>query len=295
MSQQRKKEDILKKIADVPFWFHQIEIAPGIVTLGKDQTQEKLALLDRVGLPKDMTGMRVLDIGAWDGFFSFTAEKRGASEVIAMDNAGGQSGFAVAKELLDSKVTYHEETVYDISPEKLGHFDLVMFLGVFYHLRHPLLALDRIRSVMKTGGLMVMESHVIDHFVLLPDESGKNMVGDYPELQAVPLLQFYPRGALGGDWSNMFGPNLAGMRELAEEAQFEVIKSMVGAAPHWHTRGFLCAHAIEDDDRRYIQAREENVLPELYPEKIVDRDGKEFPLSDKIRRSRGSHKNQDLL
>ena len=75
---------IRKMIADHGRWWHEIEVAPGIVTPGDDSNRMKLPILDSLGFPADLSGRRVLDIGCSDGYFSFEAEKRGA-QVVAMD------------------------------------------------------------------------------------------------------------------------------------------------------------------------------------------------------------------
>jgi tRNA (mo5U34)-methyltransferase len=93
---QLSEAAIRAMIASVPFLLHQIEVAPGIVTPGGDRSAEKLAHLN---LPSDLSGKRVLDIGAWDGFFSFECERRGAAEVIATDAAPSLS-FEIARALL---------------------------------------------------------------------------------------------------------------------------------------------------------------------------------------------------
>src|SRR5688572_20791798 len=99
-------------------WYHQIEVAPGIITPGVNNSARVLAHLETLGLPQQATGLRVLDIGCRDGFFSFELEKRGA-EVLGVDyQSPTQTGFAIASELLQSRVPYLIENVYALSPEK---------------------------------------------------------------------------------------------------------------------------------------------------------------------------------
>src|SRR5215468_2825646 len=127
-------------------WYHSIQIEPGLVTPGRKTARELSAMVEHIGLPSSLDGLSVLDIGAWDGFFSFEAERRGARRVVAYDlTPEDYFGFSTAKALLDSKVQYVEGSVYELSERAVGRFDVVLFLGVFYHLRYPLLALDRIR------------------------------------------------------------------------------------------------------------------------------------------------------
>src|SRR5690606_4371760 len=96
-------EQLRERIASVSPWYHQIELAPGIVTPGVNDSAYTLARLD---FPDDLSGKRAIDIGARDGFFSFELERRGA-EVLAVDMMPReQTGFAVAADVLGSKVEY---------------------------------------------------------------------------------------------------------------------------------------------------------------------------------------------
>jgi len=134
-------------------WFHSIPLGHGIVTPGVDRSAERLATMK---LPEDLRGKTVLDVGAWDGFFSFEAERRGASRVLATDSYcwsgegwGSKAGFDLARTALGSQVEDKEIDVLELSSEAVGPFDIVLFLGVLYHMRHPLLALERVASVTR--------------------------------------------------------------------------------------------------------------------------------------------------
>ncbi|MBV8809180.1 MAG: methyltransferase domain-containing protein, partial [Acidobacteriaceae bacterium] len=134
------------RIKEEPYWFQRIELPGGLQTPGwSDPKVEKLPYF---GLPEKTTGMRVLDIGHAEGFFSFEAEKRGATEVIAIDNYPPMiRKFEICRAALESRVHSYLTSVYDLDPKTFGTFDLVMFYGVLYHLRHPILALQHIHSV----------------------------------------------------------------------------------------------------------------------------------------------------
>src|SRR2546428_13704590 len=102
-------------------WFHRIDLGDGVVTPGEDDTREKLKTLH---LPQDLRGTTVLDIGAWDGFFSFEAERRGARRVLATDDFcwggdgwGTKAGVGLAHHALGSEVESAEMGVLDLSPE----------------------------------------------------------------------------------------------------------------------------------------------------------------------------------
>ena len=200
-------------------WFHRIDLGDGIVTPGKYDTQATLATL---ALPESLAGRTVLDVGAWDGFYSFEAERRGAARVLATDHYcwsgpgwGTKQGFELARRALGSGVADLEVDVLDLSPESVGGtFDVVLFLGVLYHMRHPLLALERVASV--TGDLLVLETHV----ERLPLRR--------------PVAAFYPGRELNDDATNWWGPNLAGVRAMLAAVGFTRIE-LVHVTPWRHT------------------------------------------------------------
>jgi tRNA (mo5U34)-methyltransferase len=142
-------------------WFHTMDLGNGIVTPGLDKSPTKL---ERLHMPADMTGMTFLDIGAWDGYFSFAAERRGASRVLATDsyvwqgNVPGfsKAGFLAAHSALESKVESMEIDAMDISPEKIGAWDVVLLAGVIYHVKNPSLCIERAASV--TRKLLIIET-----------------------------------------------------------------------------------------------------------------------------------------
>ncbi|TML31620.1 MAG: DUF1698 domain-containing protein [Actinobacteria bacterium] len=171
------------------YWFQKVELFPGYFSPGwDDPAQNKLPYY---GLPDDLTGMRVLDIGCAEGFFSFEAERRGAREVIGIDSfSDSVRRFNIAKEARQSNATAFLMNVYDLEPKRLGTFDLVLFYGVFYHLKHPQLALERILSIC-TGELR-FQTHVFEE----------------PAVKDVPSARFYPHGMLSGPQGEHFDPTV---------------------------------------------------------------------------------------
>lgn len=161
------------------YWFQRIELFPGYYSPGwDDPAQNKLPYY---GLPEDLTGMRVLDIGCAEGFFSFEAERRGAREVIGIDSfTDSVRRFNIVKEARQSNATAFLMNVYDLEPDRLGTFDLVLFYGVFYHLKHPQLALERIRSICT--GTLLFQTHVFEE----------------PSMKDTPCARFYPHGMPSG-------------------------------------------------------------------------------------------------
>jgi tRNA (mo5U34)-methyltransferase len=206
-----------RRIATVPYWFHRIELQPGLVTPGASDVAATLALLP---LPEDARGLRVLDVGASDGFFSFELDRRGA-EVLALDHVPpAYTGFAVSRELLGSRVEHVVGNVYDLAPERHGEFDLVLFLGVLYHLRHPLLGLDALFRVCR--GTLVLETQVLDEAFLAGDATLRRLTDLDPALSSAAIAQFYPEGALLGDRTNAWVPNAAALAAMLESACFEI-------------------------------------------------------------------------
>lgn len=213
---------IRQRIAEHGRWWHEIELAPGIVTPGDDAYRMKLPILDELGFPKSMTGFRTLDIGCSDGFFSFEMERRGA-DVVAIDFVPETyTGFATARSILGSRVSYRMDNVYNLSPDTYGEFDIILFMGVLYHLRKPLAALDAIRSVAKPGAQLFVGTMMIDEYFLLPDGSVTTLDPVNPLLKTVPLWQAYPGDSLNGDYTNCFAPNRRALEVALVEAQFRV-------------------------------------------------------------------------
>ena len=152
--------------------------------------------LQLLQLPEDLRGWSVLDVGAWHGYFSFECERRGADRVLAVDRFAwdtyGMDGFLAAHERLGSSVEHRRADVHELDPDEIGRFDLVLMLGVLYHLRNPLQALERIRRV--TQRLLICETHVLLPFVherypLIPFFPGDEQARERPdELCAMPTL-----------------------------------------------------------------------------------------------------------
>jgi tRNA (mo5U34)-methyltransferase len=208
--------EIRQAVEAVPHWHHTIRFPHGIVSPG---TYDPLGLFERLALP-DLRGKRVLDVGTRDGFFAFECEKRGA-EVVAIDHVDpANTGFLAARKILGSSVEYVKANVYEISPERLGSFDVILFLGVLYHLRHPLLALDRLRAVSR--GLVYVESLTCDESFFTGHLQAGSLAKLAPGIANLPIAQFLPFGRFHPDWTNKWSPNVACLRALVEDALFTV-------------------------------------------------------------------------
>ncbi len=245
-----EKTDLLNK---VPFWFHSIDCGEGIVTNGRKDLILLQNELRQMSLP-DLHGKSVLDIGAWDGFFSFAAEELGADRVLALDHyvwsmdlseqqkywseckkkniipkpyhvipghwnpvtLPGKKGFDTAHRIKNSSVEQVVGDFMTIDPLEIGQFDIVFFLGVLYHLEEPLRGLKRLSMFARE--LAVIETAAV-YMKGYEDNS---------------LLEFYETNELGGDIGNWFAPNLAGLKKLCGAAGFKRVKVMSAYPPDGH-------------------------------------------------------------
>lgn len=171
-------------------WFHVFDFGDGLVTPGRDVTLTKLGALE---LP-NLRGKSVIDIGAYDGFFSYECERRGAERVVASDHwawtwpgEDSRRNFDLVNTILDSKVEALEVPVLGLSAEDHGTFDVALFLGVLYHAPDMLGYLAAAKAI--TGEMLVLET-LVD--ALDVDE---------------PAAICYPPGTIPGDDSNHWGPN----------------------------------------------------------------------------------------
>jgi tRNA (mo5U34)-methyltransferase len=227
-------------------WYHSIDLGAGVVTPGNPVNEDFVAR----GLP-EVEGRTVLDVGAWDGFYSFLAERRGAIRVVALDHyawcvdfearleywracdaAGelpdhnrdltdffrpdtmpGRRGFELAKKVIGSRVEPVVGDFMQLEPNELGRFDIVLFLGVLYHVREPLGALERIRAL--TSEVAVVETEAV------------RTLG----LGRARMLEFHPGGELGGDHTNWFVPTESALHALCRAAGFRRVETRVGPPP----------------------------------------------------------------
>lgn len=155
-------------------WYHTLELAPGVVTDGWFDLRDQVS---HYRIPERLDGLRVLEVGTWDGFWAFELESRGAAEVVALDLDDERdldwparrrpttfpeqprgAGFRLASELRGSKVRRVDRSIYDAMPEELGTFDLVFCSAVLVHLRDQLLALERMAALCH-GRLILAEEY----------------------------------------------------------------------------------------------------------------------------------------
>jgi tRNA (mo5U34)-methyltransferase len=160
------REEILSELKRLEPWFHRIDLGGGLYTktesvmgepvdhpLGPWQTIQKL-------LPRDLGGKTLLDVGCNAGFYAFEAKRRGATRVLGVDGQRQhvRQGLFVRK-VLGLEVEFRRLNVYELSPRSVGQFDITLALGLLYHLKYPLLALENLYRV--TREMLVIETAIM--------------------------------------------------------------------------------------------------------------------------------------
>lgn len=201
----------------------------------------------RMRIPNHLAGCTVLDVGSYDGYYAFEAERRGASRVVALDHfvwlqdlrpggppvdltlqylkpdglpptgrqLPGKRAFDTAHDLIGSKVESIVADFMHYDLDLLGTFDVVLYLGIVYHMEEPLTALRRVRTVTKQ--LAIIESEVIS----------------VPGFDEVPLASFAPASEFNQDPTNYWIPNIVGLLGLVKAAGFSQAEVVDGPTnPH---------------------------------------------------------------
>ncbi len=217
------RRDLQSEVDAHPFWYHTIDVTPGVTTPGWFDLRP---VVDQLPWP-NVRGKRCLDIGTFDGYFAFELERRGAAEVVAVDvedhlawdwppdyrdrdlardpgfsGPPKGAGFRLLADLMGSKVQWRPCSIYDLDPDELGLFDVVVCGSLLLHLRDPLRALEAVRSV--TRGVFLSSEQI---------QLGLTLVG-----RGRPLFTL---NGSGGEcqWFNF---NAAGHRRMLFAAGFEV-------------------------------------------------------------------------
>ena len=244
MTQLLVEKDLRQRVEEIPFWWHSIDLGGGVVTPGRKTPSILAKELANFQLP-DLRGRTVLDIGAWDGFYSFHAERLGAKRVVALDhyvwsvNWGldshdpltgtptnglltpdqneqmwrpqelpGKRGFDLAHEVLKSSVEPIVADYMTCDLQALGQFDVVFYFGVLYHMRHPLLALERLAKL--TREVAVIETQAIE----IPFTKRS-------------FCEFFETNELGNDPTNWWAPNARALVGLCRAAGFRKVDILV--------------------------------------------------------------------
>lgn len=218
-------QELQRTVDAHPFWYHTIDIAPGVTTPGWFDLRP---VVESMPWP-DVRGKRCLDIGTFDGYLAFELERRGASEVVAIDvedhllwdwppdyravdlprdpgfsGPPKGAGFRLARELMGSSVDWRPVSIYDLSPALIGTFDVVVLGSLLLHLRDPIRALEAVRSV--THGVLLSSDQI---------ELGMTL-----QSRRKPL--FTLNGS--GGFCQWFNFNAAGHERMLFSAGFEIVQ-----------------------------------------------------------------------
>jgi tRNA (mo5U34)-methyltransferase len=194
-------------LVDSVCWFHRIEVVPGVITPGRvpsDGVYGAGAYIDSLNLG-DLQDKRVLELGTWDGPLAFELAQRGVDVVASDIQYADKTGFNVLKKISGIEIPYIQCSAYELGRHFQDEFDVILFFGVFYHLKHPFLAFSHCAKALKMGGILLTEGegmghHLEDvngHPVSLPD-SVIPMLDQLDEL-GVPMALSYPGTYMRGE------------------------------------------------------------------------------------------------
>ena len=194
---RRHQNDFLADLQRKRF-YHSFELPDGSRIDGVMPLTWLRERWSRFPLPDDLTGKRVLDIGPWDGWFSFEAERRGA-QVVSVDREE-QTTYLEMHRRLNSRADYRTLDLFELPTAGLGTFDIVFCLGLLYHLKHPVLGLEIVASLAK-------EVAIVETFIVEGD----------PE---IPHMEFYELDELNGHMDNWVGPTANCVLAMCRTAGF---------------------------------------------------------------------------
>lgn len=239
-------EEIRRQVDDLSPWFHNLDLK-GVRTAPEHFLGDYPAVKWRKfahAIPADLTGRSVLDVGCNAGFYSLEMKRRGARRVVGIDTDErylAQAHFAAEVSGLD--VELQRLSVYDVAALR-ERFDLVLFMGVLYHLRHPLLALD------------LLHEHVVGEWLVFQSmqrggDQVEDLAEDYPFAERAvfdrtswPKLHFVEHG-YSGDHTNWWIPNRACAEAMLRSAGFEVID-------HPEEEVYICRRLPIGGERRAV-------------------------------------------
>ena len=236
-------EEIRDRVRELEPWFHNLDLR-GVRTAPQhflgDYPSFKFRNFAHV-IPRDLTGKTVLDVGCNAGFYSMEMKRRGAERVVGIDSEElylAQARFAAEVNGLD--IEYRGMSVYEVG--QLGEkFDFVIFMGVLYHLRHPLLALDLLREHV-VGDLLLFQS------MQRGSTEVEALEADYPFSEeevfnrpGYPRMHFVEK-RYSQDLTNWWVPNAACAEAMLRSAGFQVVE-------HPEQEVYLCRVADLPDDQ----------------------------------------------
>jgi tRNA (mo5U34)-methyltransferase len=233
--------------------YHKYEIESGLFTPGTFLHIEPKRCLDELGIPAKLTGLRVLEIGSWDGAFTFELARRGAI-VTGMDIQDPDvTVFNEVRAILNLSVSYVRNSVYDLKLDGQERFDIVVFPGVYYHLKNPALALQRIREVLKDDGTLYIEGASCSHY--LSKELARSLPGTSPEtlialIDNLPISVFDADNKVYKHWSNWWFPTTRCLESMLYDSGFKNVElALKTNAFYNHSHPRLMGVALADPEK----------------------------------------------
>lgn len=218
------KAEIEREVKALGAWFHNLDLK-GVQTapdhfLGDYPSAKWSAFKHAV--PADLTGKSVLDIGCNGGFYSIEMKKRGAERVVAIDSDEkylSQARFAASVNRMD--IEFRSMSVYEV-PQLRERFDLVIFMGVLYHLRHPLLALDLLYEHVTKDMLLFQSMQRGSKTVATVDKNYPFSETAIFDKEDFPRMHFVEH-EYSNDWTNWWIPNRACVEAMLRSSGFDIV------------------------------------------------------------------------
>src|SRR5256885_1169150 len=249
---ESSRADIARRIERLGPWFHRIELGDGLATKsesfsGEDAdhpraTWEKV----RVCLPEDLSGKSVLDVGCNAGFYSIEMKRRGAARVLGIDSQRDLVRQAMfVRRTIGLEIVYRRMSVYDLDPRELGQFDITLGLGLIYHCKHLVLALEKLFLV--TSDLLILETAIYP-----PERAPESFVyaegSGEPTLHPLAYVENLPDAKEAV--FNWFLPSPAALSALLQNVGFDEVK--VFPSVHRDRAVFACRKREPYPDSRAI-------------------------------------------
>ena len=206
-------------------WFHRIELAPGVYTKNASVAGEPLDhprptwKLVCQALPNDLSGKTVLDVGCNAGFYAVQAKRRGAARVLGIDaQRGGVAQARFVRKALALDIEFERMSVYDLRPATVGQFDYVLALGLIYHLKHLILALENLFAVTK-------DTLIVETAILPPEVAPPTLHIPFGNVERNlhPLVYVDNPANSSEPAFNWFIPTTAAAKAMLENVGFEQV------------------------------------------------------------------------
>jgi tRNA (mo5U34)-methyltransferase len=222
------RAEIMAEVERLAPWFHRIDLGDGLFTKSKSAIGEPVdhprPTWDSVKLclPDDVSGQTVLDVGCNAGFYAIEMKRRGAGRVLGIDSQRDlirQAEFV--RDVLKLEVDYQKKSVYDLDPARMGQFDITLALGLIYHCKHLVLALEKLFLI--TRRLLVLETAIYPPEKTPPSfeyEEG----GERPTLHPIAYVENRPEAKEAV--YNWFFPSTAALTALLRNIGFDEIQVM---------------------------------------------------------------------